>query len=95
MFVYVHIPVCVPVEDGRLLRIVLQKQVRRAGNTWRSLLDNAFAADPALFDDMEKKMTLERFQTEVVSWCCSGACAFVASKPTNRAHIFLVTEPRV
>lgn len=52
-------------EDGTLLRIVLQKQQRTAGNTWRSLLEDMYKVDAQVFDDMEKKMTLERFQREV------------------------------
>ena len=47
------------------MRLALQKQARRPGNTWPSLLAGQYAAAAAVLDDMEKKMTLERFQREV------------------------------
>ena len=53
-------------EDKKLLRIVLQKRERNASNCWKSLLDNNdYAVDPFTFQEMEKKLTLERFQREV------------------------------
>ena len=47
------------------MRIVLVKSQRDAANCWRSLLEGQFAADAYVFDQMEKKLTLERFQNEV------------------------------
>ena len=52
-------------EDKKLLRILLQKRERHAGNCWKSLMaDNTYAVDPMTFQEMEKKLTLERFQRE-------------------------------
>lgn len=53
------------VEDRTLLRIVLVKSSRDAANCWRSLLQGKYEADPLAFTNMEKKLTLERFQREV------------------------------
>ena len=52
-------------EDRKLIRIVLVKSDRHAGNCWRSLLEGQYECDPWVFDQMEKKLTLERFQREV------------------------------
>eukprot|EP00051_Salpingoeca_urceolata_P006212 m.82472 g.82472 ORF g.82472 m.82472 type:complete len:196 (+) comp14729_c0_seq4:200-787(+) len=61
------------VEDRRLVRIVLTKSGRRADNTWPSLLEGQYAADAGTFDEMQKKMTLERFQRENPGFDFSGA----------------------
>lgn len=54
------------------MRILMSKSSRVAGNTWKSLFaDGSCSADPIVFDEMEKKMTLERFQREV--GCCATA----------------------
>ena len=50
--------------DGKQIEIILIKSVRDASNCWRSLLKDKFAADPKVFDHMEKKLTLERFHME-------------------------------
>ena len=52
-------------EDNELVRIILVKSGRDAANCWHSLLINEYSADPWTFDEMEKKLTLERFQKEV------------------------------
>lgn len=52
-------------EDGCVVRVVLVKSNRDAANCWRSLLADAYEADPWEFQNMEKKLTLERFQREV------------------------------
>ena len=52
-------------EDKKLLRIVLVKSHRDAANCWKSLLEGQYAADAYVLDQMEKKLTLERFQNEV------------------------------
>ena len=52
-------------EDESVVRIVLVKSERGAANCWRSLLEDAYVADPWVFQNMEKKLTLERFQREV------------------------------
>lgn len=49
-----------------MLRIVLVKSGREASNCWSSLLEGEYATDPLLFNEMEKKLTLERFQREVI-----------------------------
>lgn len=56
-------------EDKKLLRIVLVKSHRDAANCWRSLLEGQYAADAYVLDQMEKKLTLERFQNEVDTYC--------------------------
>ena len=52
-------------EDKKLLNIVLVKSQRRASECWKSLLVDQYMADPFTFMEMEKKLTLERFQSEV------------------------------
>lgn len=52
-------------EDNELVRIILVKSGRDAANCWHSLLTNEYLADPWTFNEMEKKLTLERFQKEV------------------------------
>lgn len=52
-------------EDNELVRIILVKSGRDAANCWHSLLINEYSADPWTFNEMEKKLTLERFQKEV------------------------------
>ncbi|XP_061472761.1 nudC domain-containing protein 2 isoform X2 [Rhineura floridana] len=53
-------------EDQKLIRIVLTKTNRDAGNCWSSLLENEYVADPWVQDQMQRKLTLERFQREGV-----------------------------
>ena len=52
-------------EDKKLIRIVLVKSDRSPANCWLSLVEGQYESDPFVFDKMEKKMTLERFQREV------------------------------
>ena len=52
-------------EDKKLVRICLEKIDKSAGNVWKSLIVGQYEADPFIFDQMQQKMTLERFQTEV------------------------------
>ncbi|TRZ22149.1 hypothetical protein HGM15179_005053 [Zosterops borbonicus] len=60
-------------EDRQLIRIVLMKTNRDAGNCWTSLLENEYAADPWVQDQMQRKLTLERFQRENPGFDFSGA----------------------
>ncbi|XP_071846333.1 nudC domain-containing protein 2-like isoform X2 [Apostichopus japonicus] len=53
-------------EDRKKVQIMLVKSRRSADNCWPSLFVDQYKADPLTFDDMEKKMTLERFQKEFV-----------------------------
>jgi hypothetical protein len=53
------------VEDGTLLQVVLVKSAREASNAWPSLLEGQFEANAHELDEMQKKLTLERFQREV------------------------------
>ena len=55
----------VPTEDNKLIVIVLVKSSRLAENCWHSLLKDQYTADPYIYDQMEKKLTLQRFQHEV------------------------------
>ena len=52
-------------EDRSLLRIVLVKSCRDASNCWKSLLEGEYETNAWELDQMEKKLTLERFQNEV------------------------------
>ena len=47
------------------MRIVLSKSHPTADNCWKSLLKDQYETNPVTFDEMEKKLTLERFQKEV------------------------------
>ncbi|KAF6281094.1 NudC domain containing 2 [Rhinolophus ferrumequinum] len=51
-------------EDRKMVRIVLTKTKRDAANCWTSLLESEYAADPWVQDQMQRKLTLERFQKE-------------------------------
>ncbi|XP_068129134.1 nudC domain-containing protein 2 isoform X2 [Hyperolius riggenbachi] len=59
--------------DKKLIRIVLTKSNRDAGNCWPSLLEGEYSADPWVQDEMQKKLTLERFQRENPGFDFSGA----------------------
>ncbi|NP_001016379.1 nudC domain-containing protein 2 [Xenopus tropicalis] len=60
-------------EDRKLIRIILTKTNRDAGNCWTSLLEGDYSADPWIQDEMQKKLTLERFQRENPGFDFSGA----------------------
>ena len=62
---HTHTHTYTQIEDGCLVRIVLCKSKRTADASWPSLLKGQYSADAATFDEIEKKMTLERFQKEV------------------------------
>jgi hypothetical protein len=49
-------------EDKKLLRICLPKAEPSASNCWDSLLIGQYGADAFCRDEMQKKLTLERFQ---------------------------------
>lgn len=58
---------CVSVtEDKKLLRLCLIKCDKSAGNCWRCLLDGQYEVDPFTYDRMQQKLTLQRFQFEVL-----------------------------
>jgi len=59
-------------EDGHLVRICLVKADKTAGSCWLSLLTDQFVANPFVADQMQQKLTLERFQLEVC--VCSSSC---------------------
>ncbi|KAJ8297530.1 hypothetical protein KUTeg_024061 [Tegillarca granosa] len=60
-------------EDKKLLRICLPKSNPSAANCWKSLLVGQYNVDPYTFDQMEKKLTLQRFQLENPGFDFSGA----------------------
>ncbi|XP_067314062.1 nudC domain-containing protein 2 [Pseudorasbora parva] len=60
-------------EDKKLIQIVLMKTNREAGNCWQSLLEGEYTADPWVQDQMQRKLTLERFQRENPGFDFSGA----------------------
>lgn len=45
------------------------KSGRDASNCWPSLIEGMYQSDPMVFNEMEKKLTLERFQREVCKLC--------------------------
>ncbi|XP_013388853.1 nudC domain-containing protein 2 [Lingula anatina] len=51
-------------EDKKLVEMCLPKDKATAANCWTSLLVGQYEADPFTYDQMEKKMTLQRFQYE-------------------------------
>ncbi|XP_033123578.1 nudC domain-containing protein 2-like isoform X1 [Anneissia japonica] len=74
LFATVHADECLwDLEDRKLLRLTLTKGNPTAENCWQSLLKEQYAADPMKFDQMEKKLTLERFQNENPGFDFSGA----------------------
>ncbi|XP_037116860.1 nudC domain-containing protein 2 [Syngnathus acus] len=60
-------------EDKCLIRIVLMKTNREAGNCWSSLLEGEYSANAWVQDQMQRKLTLERFQRENPGFDFSGA----------------------
>ncbi|XP_077464651.1 nudC domain-containing protein 2 [Stigmatopora argus] len=60
-------------EDKCLIRIVLMKTNREAGNCWSSLLEGEYRANAWVQDQMQRKLTLERFQRENPGFDFSGA----------------------
>lgn len=77
------------------MRIVLVKSDRDASNCWESLLIDQYQCGPLVKDEMEKKLTLERFQKEVgaplkVEECICLSDFIVIEKLTRIMH-FLVS----
>ncbi|KAL4230622.1 NudC domain-containing protein 2 [Mactra antiquata] len=52
------------IEDKKLLQIYILKAHSTADQCWRSLLKGQYAPDDHVFDEMEKKQTLQRYQFE-------------------------------
>lgn len=52
-------------EDKKLLRICLPKVLTTADQCWKSLLKGQYEADLYTLDEMQKKLTLQRYQFEV------------------------------
>ncbi|ELT94267.1 hypothetical protein CAPTEDRAFT_136225, partial [Capitella teleta] len=52
------------VQDNKMLQLIMSKSNRTAKNCWRSLLIGQYEADAGTWDEMEKKLALQRFQTE-------------------------------
>ena len=65
--IFISVVFLIVSEDNELVRIVLVKSSRDAASCWKSLLVNEYSTDPWTFSEMEKKLTLERFQKEVHS----------------------------
>ena len=62
------------VEDKKLIRIVLPKADTGGHPCWKSLLIGQFEADAWTLEQMQKKITLERFQIEVSKTTCCNTC---------------------
>ena len=52
-------------EDNELVRIILVKSGSLCSKLLEFTVNNEYSADPWTFNEMEKKLTLERFQKEV------------------------------
>lgn len=52
------------IEDKKFLRICLCKVLTTADQCWKSLLKGLYEADQYTYDQMEKKLTLQRYQYE-------------------------------
>lgn len=51
-------------EDKKFIRICLSKAHNTASHCWPSLLKDQYKVDPHTYDEMQKKLTLQRFQFE-------------------------------
>ncbi|XP_050416535.1 nudC domain-containing protein 2 [Patella vulgata] len=60
-------------EDGKLLRICLSKTYTTPDHCWKSLLIDQYQADSFIYDEMQKKLTLESFQKKNPGFDFSGA----------------------
>ncbi|XP_014768251.1 nudC domain-containing protein 2 isoform X3 [Octopus bimaculoides] len=60
-------------EDKCKVDLCLLKSFCGAEKCWKSLLEGQYQADPYTFDQMEKKLTLQRFQYENPGFDFSGA----------------------
>ncbi len=56
---------CFLAEDKKSLHICMEKSNPSASNVWKSLLVGQYEANPLVLDQMQQKMTLQRFQFEV------------------------------
>lgn len=56
------------------------KTNREAGNCWTSLLEGEYCANAWVQNQMQKKLTLERFQREV---CLTALCVFITCDRFN------------
>ncbi|KAK7097492.1 nudC domain-containing protein 2-like [Littorina saxatilis] len=61
------------IEDKRVLRVCLSKALATADHCWKSLLTDRYHVDPYTLDEMQKKLTLQRFQMENPGFDFSGA----------------------
>ena len=52
-------------EDRKRIQICLVKDLKSASHCWKSLLKDQFEASPVTYDEMQKKLTLQRYQFEV------------------------------
>ncbi|XP_067663555.1 nudC domain-containing protein 2-like [Haliotis asinina] len=60
-------------EDRKLMRICLLKCHATAAHCWKSLIRGQDEVDPMTLSEMEKKLTLQRFQMENPGFDFSGA----------------------
>jgi len=71
-----------------MVRICLVKADKTPGSCWLSLLTDQFAADPFVADQMQQKLTLQRFQLEVSLCSFLGPLPQVRSRP-NTAGLYV------
>ncbi|TNN62276.1 NudC domain-containing protein 2 [Liparis tanakae] len=81
-------------EDKCLIRIILMKTNREAGNCWSSLLEGEYCANAWVQDQMQRKLTLERFQRENPGFDFSGAeiSGNFAGGERNRSNKLMASE---
>ena len=60
-------------EDRKMIHIVFTKMRRDAKNCWTYLLEYEYTAHPWVQDQMQRKLTLGRFQKENPGFDFSGA----------------------
>ena len=71
---------------------MLVKSDGDAANCWRSLLEGQYECDAMVLDQMEKKMTLERFQREVYNTVLLLHVLIVFTLTSNRIQALISVE---
>ena len=64
-----------------MIRVFLAKSYRTAADCWPSLLEGQYEANALVRDQMQQKLTLERFQREVTT---------IMSNPTTNFQLLII-----
>ncbi|XP_064608935.1 uncharacterized protein LOC135473068 isoform X2 [Liolophura sinensis] len=70
-------------EDRKAISICIPKSLATADHCWKSLLVDQYAADPFVYNEMQKKLTLQKFQLENPGFDFSGADMMATGDMTN------------